>query len=150
MAVLEVHSTAIDIAAMYDGIRQAAIDLHGREGECRTLGQLMADVAADVIVHGIAVAAPEMADPAYPMERIGTLKAPHRKAVQATVLVVVPAETATGAENAPAELAGMGAIDAEPHDTWLHTRRPGLASRSTPSMTRSSASIRMTGTSRPG
>ncbi|WP_375399717.1 DUF222 domain-containing protein [uncultured Amnibacterium sp.] len=113
MAVLEVHSTAIDIAAMYDGIRQAAIDLHGRDGEHRTLGQLMADVATDVVLHGLAVPAAEMDDPAYPMERIGSLRAPHRKAVQATVLVVVPADTATGARNAPAELAGMGAIDAE-------------------------------------
>ncbi|WP_375401552.1 DUF222 domain-containing protein [uncultured Amnibacterium sp.] len=113
MAILEVHSTAIDIAAMYDGIRQAAVDLHGRDGEHRTLGQLMADVATDVVLHGIAVPAPEMGDPAYPMERIGSLKAPHRKAVQATVLLVVPADTATGDGNAPAELAGMGAIDAE-------------------------------------
>ncbi|WP_375400791.1 DUF222 domain-containing protein [uncultured Amnibacterium sp.] len=113
MAVLEVHSTAIDIAAMYDGIRQAAIDLHGRDGEHRTLGQLMADVAADVILHGLAVPAAEMTEPGYPMERIGSLKAPHRKAVQATVLVVVAADTATGAGNAPAELAGVGAIDAE-------------------------------------
>ncbi|WP_375399361.1 DUF222 domain-containing protein [uncultured Amnibacterium sp.] len=113
MAVLEVHSTAIDIAAMYDGIRQAAIDLHGRDGEHRTLGQLMADVATDVVLHGLEVPAAEMGDPAYPMERIGSLKAPHRKAVQATVLVVVPADTATGSGNAPAELAGTGAIDAE-------------------------------------
>ncbi|WP_375399293.1 HNH endonuclease [uncultured Amnibacterium sp.] len=113
MAVLEVHSTAIDVAAMYDGIRQAAVDLHGWDGECRTLGQLMADVATDVILHGLAVPAAEVSDPAYPMERIGSLKAPHRKAVKATVLVVVPADTATGANNTPAELAGMGAIDAE-------------------------------------
>ncbi len=113
MAILEVHSTAIDVAAMYDGIRQAAIDLHGRDGEHRTLGQLMADVATDVVLHGLAVPAAEMGDPAYPMERIGSLKAPHRKAVHATVLVVVPADTATGANNTPAELAGMGAIDAE-------------------------------------
>jgi hypothetical protein len=41
------------------------------------------------------------------------LRVPHRKAVQATLLVVVPAGTATGASNEPAELGGMGAIDAE-------------------------------------
>lgn len=123
MAILEVRSTAIDVAAMYDGIRQAAVDLHGREGECRTLGQLMADVSTDVILHGLAVPAPELADPGYPMDRIGSLKAPHRKAVQATVLVVVPADTATGAGNAPADLAGMGAVDAETaRQVVRHTR----------------------------
>jgi hypothetical protein len=38
---------------------------------------------------------------------------PHAKAVDATVLVVIPAETATGASDEPAELAGFGTIDAD-------------------------------------
>ena len=63
--------------------------------------------------HGAAVDAPEMSDPAYPMERLGSLRVPHRTAVHATVLVTMTAETATGASDEPAELAGMGPIDAD-------------------------------------
>src|SRR5205085_1632014 len=76
-------------------------------------GQLMADLTIDLILHGSAADAPDMSDPAYPMERIGSLRVPHRKAVEATILVVMSAETATGASNEPAEVAGMGTIDAE-------------------------------------
>jgi hypothetical protein len=112
-AVLEIHSTAVDVAAAYDAIRQGAVRAHGREGECRTLGQLMTDITLDLILHGAAADAPPMSDPAYPMERIGALRVPHRKAVDATVLVVMPAGTATGAHDQPAEVAGMGPIDAE-------------------------------------
>lgn len=112
-AALTINTDATDVAAAYDAVRQAAIKAHGREGECRTLGQLMADIVIDLILHGSAVDAPELTGPAYPMERLGDLRVPHRKAVDATVLVIVPAETATGASDQPAELAGMGAIDAE-------------------------------------
>lgn len=112
-ASFTISTDATDVAAVYDAVRQAAVKAHGREGECRSLGQLMADIVIDLILHGAAVDAPEMADPAYPMERLGSLRVPHRKAVQATVLVVMSAETATGASEEPGELAGMGPIDAD-------------------------------------
>ncbi len=112
-ASMTIHSTSVDVAAALDAVRQSAIEAHGREGECRTLGQLMADIVIDLILHGAASNAPDMSDPAYPMERIGSLRVPHRKAVDATVLVVIPAETATGASDEAAELAGFGTIDAE-------------------------------------
>ncbi|MGN6743558.1 MAG: HNH endonuclease, partial [Amnibacterium sp.] len=112
-AALTISTDATDVAAAYDAVRQAAVKAHGREGECRSLGQLMVDIVIDLILHGSAVDAPEMSDPSYPMERLGDLRVPHRKAVEASVLVIVPAETATGASDRPAELAGMGTIDAE-------------------------------------
>ena len=112
-ASLTITTDATDVAAAYDAVRQAAVKAHGRPGECRTLGQLMADIVIDLILHGAAVDAPEMSDPSYPMERLGSLRVPHRKAVHATVLVVMSAGTATGASDEPAELAGMGSIDAD-------------------------------------
>lgn len=111
--VLEIHSTAVDVAGMYDTIRQGAVAAHGRQDECRTLGQLMTDIAVDLILQGAAGVAPDPGDPAYPMERIGSPRVPHRRAIDATVLVVMSAETATGAGNAPAEVAGLGSIDAD-------------------------------------
>lgn len=111
--VLELLGPAADVAAIYDAIRQGAVKAHGREGECRTLGQLMFDIGADLILHGAATDAADMTDPAYPMERLGSLAVPHRKAVQASIIVVVPAATATGAGNGPGEIAGMGSIDAD-------------------------------------
>ncbi|MGN6744428.1 MAG: hypothetical protein ACTHJL_14205 [Amnibacterium sp.] len=110
---LIIDTDATDVAAAYDVVRQAAIKAHARDGECRTLGQLMADIAVDLILRGAAVDAPEPADPAYPMERLGDIRVPGRKAVTASLLVVMTAETATGASNDAAELAGMGPIDAD-------------------------------------
>lgn len=132
--VLEIHGTAVDIAAAYDALRQRAVASHGRDGECRALGALMADDAIDLILNGAAIAAPsaptpgeraaarsaeaseadETADSAsYPGERIGDDARPGRKAVHAEILVIVPAGTATGGTNAPGRLAGMGTLDAE-------------------------------------
>jgi hypothetical protein len=112
-AGLTINTDATDVAAAYDAVRQAAIQAHGRPGECRTLGQLMADIVIDLILHGAALDAPATTDPSYPMERLGDLRVPGRKAVNATVLVVMPADTATGASDEPAELAGMGPLDAD-------------------------------------
>ena len=112
-ASLTISTDATDVAAVYDAVRQAAVKAHGREGECRSLGQLMADIVIDLILHGAAVDPPALSDPAYPMERLGDLEVPHRKAVQASLLVIVPAETATGASDQPAQLAGMGPVDAD-------------------------------------
>ena len=112
-AMLTIATDAADVAAMHDVLRQAAIRARARDGECRTVGQLMADIAADLILHGAAKDAPEMSDPAYPMERLGALRVPHRQAVRAGILAIVPAGTATGASNEPATVAGMGPIDAD-------------------------------------
>jgi hypothetical protein len=135
-ASLTVNTDATDVAAAYDVVRQAAITAHGRDGECRSLGQLMADIVIDLILHGAAVDAPEMSDPSYPMERLGSLRVPHRTAVQATILVIVSAGTATGASDQPAELAGMGPIDADVARSIVQHPAPGPASPPTRSMTR--------------
>lgn len=110
--VLEIHSTAADVAAAFDRIRAKAVAAHGREGECRTLGRLMADGAIDAILTG-RMRGPEEGGPSYPMERLGETDAPDRTAIDATILVVIPAETATGTADLPAAIAGMGAIDGE-------------------------------------
>jgi hypothetical protein len=110
--VLEIHSTVADIAAAYDRIRSKAVAAHGRENECRTLGQLMADGAIDAILTGT-MRGPEDGGPSYPMERLGETDAPTRHVIDATILVTVSAGTATGAEDQPGEIAGMGTIDGE-------------------------------------
>lgn len=120
--VLEIHSTAADIAAAYDRIRSKAVAAHGRDGECRTLGQLMVDAAIDAILSG-RMRGPDEGGPSFPMERLGETDDPTRQLIEATILVVVPAETATGAADQPGEIAGMGAIDAEVARTIVaHTR----------------------------
>lgn len=111
-AVLEVHSTAADIAAAYDRIRKNAVAAHGREGECRTLGALMVDGAIDAILTGC-MRGPEEGGPSYPMERLGETDDATRKLIDATILVIVSAETATGTGDRPADVAGMGKVDAE-------------------------------------
>lgn len=117
MGVLQIHAPATDIAALHDGLRQSAVVAHGQPGETRYLGQLMADIACDVLLQGLGRNAPPMTDPAYPMERIGgasaDLRVPHRTAVQANILVTVPAATAVGEGQQPGELAGFGSVDAE-------------------------------------
>lgn len=117
MGVLEIHAPATDIAALHDGLRQSAVAAHGQPGETRYLGQLMADIACDVLLHGLAADAPQLRDPATPMERISgpdpDVRVPHRTAVQASILVTVPAATAVGESQQPGELAGFGSIDAE-------------------------------------
>jgi hypothetical protein len=121
-AVLEVHSTAADVAAAYDRIRKNAVLAHGRDGECRTLGALMVDGAIDAILTGV-MRGPEVGGPSLPMERLGETDDITRKLIDATIMVVVPADTATGSGDAPAEVAGMGTIDAETaRATVAHTR----------------------------
>ena len=120
--VLEVHSTAADIAAAYDRIRKHAVAAHGCEGECRTLGQLMVDGAIDAVLSG-RMRGPEEGGPSYPTERLGETDDPSRKLIDATILVVVRAETATGAGDQPGEVAGMGSIDGETARALVaHTR----------------------------
>ncbi|MET0590012.1 MAG: HNH endonuclease signature motif containing protein, partial [Naasia sp.] len=121
-AVLEIHSTATDIAAAYDRIRRNAVAAHGREEECRSLGALMVDEAIDAILSG-RMRGPEEGGPSFPMERLGETDDPTRPLIDATIMVVVPAETATGAGEAPGEVAGMGTIDAETAQSIVaHTR----------------------------
>lgn len=109
--VLDIHSTA----AVYDRIRARAVAAHGREGKCRTLGALMVDGAIDAILTG-RMRGPAEGGPSYPMERLGDTDDPTRTLIDATILVVVPADTATDATDAagqPGEVAGMGTIDAD-------------------------------------
>ena len=50
--------------------------------------------------------------PATPHERLGDPRVPQRKAIQATILVTVPASTAAGVSNEPGRLAGWGSLPA--------------------------------------
>ncbi|MDQ1532000.1 MAG: hypothetical protein QOE37_2105, partial [Microbacteriaceae bacterium] len=101
-----------DVAAMYDAVRQIAVDAHGREGETRPLGALMFDAGADLILHGAANPPSEPWDPSTPAERLGDVRVPGRKAVQATLLVLAPAATACGEGQQPSALAGWGSLTA--------------------------------------
>ncbi len=112
-ATLTIRSTAIDIAAMADKLRRDAVVAHGREGECRSLGQLMVDRIVDAVLGSPALDDSEASSPSYPLERIGSAESPQRRSVQATILVTMTAETATGASDDPARVAGMGSIDAD-------------------------------------
>ena len=121
-AVLEIHSTATDIAAAYDRIRKNAVAAHGGAKECRTLGALMVDEAIDAILSG-RMRGPEDGGPSFPTERLGETDNPTRVLIDATIMVVVSAETATGASEAHAEVAGMGTIDGEMAQVVVaHTR----------------------------
>jgi hypothetical protein len=120
--VLEIHSTAVDIAAAYDRIRAKAVAAHAREGECRTLGNLMVDLAVDAILSG-RMRGPEEGGPSFPMERLGETDDQSRRLIEATITVIIPAETATGAADEPGRIAGMGTIDGEVARTIVaHTR----------------------------
>ncbi len=48
--------------------------------------------------------------PADPFERLGDPRVPQRKAVQATIVVTVPAATAVGVSQQPGKLAGWGSL----------------------------------------
>jgi hypothetical protein len=121
-AVLEIHSTAADIAAAYDRIRTKAVAAHGREDECRTLGNLMVDAAVDAILTG-RMRGPEEGGPSFPMERLGESDDPTRQLIEATIMVLIPAGTATGADDEPATIASMGTVDGELARTIVaHTR----------------------------
>ena len=139
-AVLSVTGPETDIAAVYETARRAAVAAHGVEGESRSLQQLMYDCTLDVLLHGFntapaAPAAPtatpdgsesgaaheptgepaasaDTTTPATPLERLGDPRVPQRKAIQATILVTVPAATATGVSNEPGRLAGWGSLPA--------------------------------------
>ena len=118
-----------DIAALHDAAHRAAVSAHGVEGETRTVRQLMYDCLVDVVLHGLAAPSPAsvIADegsadgptptrssdaqtPADPFERLGDPRVPQRKAIQATILVTVPAAAAVGASNEPGRLAGWGSL----------------------------------------
>lgn len=109
-AILSGHGSQTDVAAMYDVLRRMAVAAHGRKGETRSVRQLMFDLLADLVLQGAAHPPVEASDPATPIERLGDLRVPGRKAVQATLLVLAPAATATGGER-----------------TARHARRLGLA-----------------------
>ena len=112
-ATLTIRSTATDIAAVMDKARRDAVAAHGRDGECRTLGQLMVDSLIDAVLTTPDRDTSAQASPSYPLERLGSGDRPERKTIAATILVTMSAETATGASDGPATVAGFGTIDAD-------------------------------------
>jgi hypothetical protein len=105
---------ATDLAAVEDGLTKAAVAAHGHPDETRGLAALKYDIAMDLLLRGLAVAASggSPADaPSDPVERIAGERVPQRPAVQAQVLVVCPDVVATGRADLPGTLAGYGPID---------------------------------------
>ncbi len=101
MGVCEIHTTAAKVAAMVDRIRRDAVGAHGRNEECRTLAQLTADRAADLILGAPGGTAD---DPTWPMDPLAD------QGITAVITVTMSAETATGATNDLASVAGMGTV----------------------------------------
>jgi hypothetical protein len=73
----------------------------------------MFDLLADLVLQGARGQEPDVDDPATPLERLGDPRVPGRKAIESTVVVLVPATTATGCGERPATLAGWGGISTE-------------------------------------
>lgn len=119
-ATLTLTGPQTDIAAVYETAHRLAVAAHGVRGETRTMDQLRYDCTLDVILHGFASApsegAPDPGDdprtPATPFERLGDPRVPHRKAIQAEILVTVPAATAVGVSDEPGRLGGWGSLPA--------------------------------------
>ena len=86
MSSLTVEAPTVRIRAAWEGIDAHARQLHAMEGETRTLAQLRADVAADLLTGG-----DDRIDP--------------------VVAVTVPVLTLLGEDDAPATLEGCGPID---------------------------------------
>jgi hypothetical protein len=63
-AVLGGHGPQTDVAAMYDVLRRMAVAAHGREGETRSVRQLMFDLLADLVLQGAATPPADPDDPA--------------------------------------------------------------------------------------
>lgn len=111
-AALTFVGPATDIAATYDALHRIAREARGRDGETRATGQLMFDAGMDLLLLGAAHPPVSLADPGTPGERLGDARVPDRKAITATILVTVPAATATGAGDELGQLGGFGGLDA--------------------------------------
>ncbi|WP_104083477.1 HNH endonuclease signature motif containing protein [Cryobacterium sp. Y11] len=93
MATLWMRAASDDVTAVYNRITDTAISLQGPD-EPRTLNQLRADVAIDLLASGVTDTG------------LGA-------GISATVNVTVPVLTLMGTSNEPGELEGYGPIDAE-------------------------------------
>lgn len=98
MATLTVRLPADRANAAWNRIDVTARHLHARTDDARTLAQLRADVAADLLAHGVT-------DDSADAERSGGTGS------AATVAITVPALTLLGHDDEPATLEGYGPID---------------------------------------
>lgn len=97
--VIDARTTAADAASPSPDTALAGADTTAPEPDARSLGQVRADVLADVLLTGHATAA------------ISDASIPVGEAIVAHVQVTIPAATLTGDGVEPAELAGRGPID---------------------------------------
>lgn len=97
MATLTIHGPAADVHSAHRRIDAQARRLHAHDGEKRTLAQLRADVALDVLLHG-ETAATAAAGP------LGE---------RASIAITVPVMTLLGESDEPATLHGYGPIDTD-------------------------------------
>ena len=109
----------VDIAAWYEKLRRSAVASHATDEQHRSIGTLMYDIGLDVGLWGLEHPPVEIDRdrtgtlmPADPFERLGDPRVPSRKAIQAEILVMVPAETACGASDRPGRIAGWGSLPA--------------------------------------
>jgi hypothetical protein len=106
MAWVHMLFDAPDALGAVAAITGHARTLHGAEGETRTLAQIEADVARDLLVDSIGVAA--STDGGAPVPSPAA-----QRGVKAEVFAHVPVLTAMGASDEPGTLGGYGPIDAQ-------------------------------------
>jgi hypothetical protein len=105
MADLTIHGAAPELVGNDHQLTKAAIDVAGRPGETRTIGQLRYDILFDLLLEGGRRPPVDPTDP--------RLSVPDRKGVEPQVGVLIPAMTLLGVSDVPATLAGYGPIDLE-------------------------------------
>jgi hypothetical protein len=102
-AAFVAEGLASDWVPVNDALHRAAVAAHGVPGETRGIAQLRHDIALDLLHEGLRRGAGEGED----------LRVPHRKAVDVTLVLTVPALAWLGRSSEQAQLGGYGPIDLE-------------------------------------
>lgn len=100
-AAFVAEGLAADWVPVHDALQRAAVAAHGVEGETRGVAQLRHDIALDILSEGLRRPADEGA------------RVPHRKPVDVTLVLTVPALAWLGRTREQARLGGYGPIDLE-------------------------------------
>jgi hypothetical protein len=102
-AAFVAEGLAADWVAVHDALQRAAVAAHGVEGETRGVAQLRHDIALDLLSEGLR----------RPAEEHDGVRVSHRRAVDVTLVLTVPALAWLGRTTEQAQLGGYGPIDLE-------------------------------------
>lgn len=131
-AMLSLTGPSVEIATIYDGLTRAAVTAHEHPDEDRHLGALRYDSAVDLLLTGLqsdprADDHPDLQHGSQSARSGEYLRVPHRRAVNPTCLIVLPARSVTGASTEPADVVGYGPIDI--HTAMRHAADTGYWTR---------------------